>query len=99
MTKRDILKTFHPNSVRTITFEGKKVEDETVKSKRAFLLMYIAIIVLLMFLISFDGFSLDQTLNAVFTTFGNVGLCFDISSFANFSNSSSSVSVKISSIS
>ena len=22
--KRDILKTFHPNSVRTITFEGKK---------------------------------------------------------------------------
>lgn len=84
--KRDILKAFHPNSVRTITFEGKKVEDETIKSTRAFLLMYIAIIVLLMFLISFDGFSLDQTLNAVFTTFGNVGLCFDISSFASFSN-------------
>ena len=53
--------------------------------------MYIAIIVLLMFLISFDGFSLDQTLNAVFTTFGNVGLCFDISSFANFSNFSKTV--------
>ena len=89
--KRDILKAFHPNSVRTITFEGKKVEDETVKSTRAFLLMYIAIIVLLMFLISFDGFSLDQTLNAVFTTFGNVGLSFDISSFANFSNFSKTV--------
>lgn len=89
--KRDILKAFHPNSVRTITFEGKKVEDETVKSTRAFLLMYIAIIVLLMFLISFDGFSLDQTLNAVFTTFGNVGLAFDISSFANFSNFSKTV--------
>ena len=89
--KRDILKAFHPNSVRTITFEGKKVEDETIKSTRAFLLMYIAIIVLLMFLISFDGFSLDQTINAVFTTFGNVGLSFDISSFANFSNFSKTV--------
>lgn len=89
--KRDILKAFHPNSVRTITFEGKKVEDETIKSTRAFLLMYIAIIVLLMFLISFDGFSLDQTINAVFTTFGNVGLAFDISSFANFSNFSKTI--------
>ncbi len=84
--KRDILKTFHPNCVRTITFEGKKVDEETVKSTRSFLLLYIGIIILLMFLISFDGFTLDQTINAVFTTFGNVGLCFDISNFALFSN-------------
>lgn len=84
--KRDILKTFHPNCVRTITFEGKKVDEETVKSTRSFLLLYIGIIVLLMFLVSFDGLTLDQTMNAVFTTFGNVGLCFDISSFSIFSN-------------
>lgn len=84
--KRDILKTFHPNCVRTITFEGKKVDEETVKSTRSFLLLYIGIILILMFLISFDGFTLDQTLNAVFTTFGNVGLCFDISNFSLFSD-------------
>lgn len=84
--KRDILKTFHPNSVRTITFEGKKVEETTVKSTTTFLFLYIGIIVILMFLISFDGLSLNQTINAVFTTFGNVGLCFDISNFADFSN-------------
>ena len=84
--KRDILKTFHPNCVRTITFEGKKVDEETVKSTRSFLLLYIGIIVILMFLVSFDGLTLDQTINAVFTTFGNVGLCFDISSFSIFSN-------------
>ena len=84
--KRDVLKTFHPNSVRTITFEGKKVEETTVKSTTTFLFLYIGIIVILMFLISFDGLSLNQTINAVFTTFGNVGLCFDISSFAEFSN-------------
>lgn len=84
--KRDILKTFHPNCVRTITFDGKKVDEETVKSTRSFLLLYIGIIVILMFLVSFDGLTLDQTINAVFTTFGNVGLCFDISSFSIFSN-------------
>lgn len=84
--KRDILKTFHPNCVRTITFDGKKVDEDTVKSTRSFLLLYIGIIVILMFLVSFDGLTLDQTINAVFTTFGNVGLCFDISSFSIFSN-------------
>ena len=84
--KRDILKTFHPNSVRTITFEGKKVEEDTVKSTTSFLLLYIGMLLLLMFLVSFDGFTLDQTMNAVFTTFGNVGLCFDISNFSLFSN-------------
>lgn len=89
--KRDILKAFHPNCVRTITFEGKKIDEETVKSTRSFLLLYIGIIVLLMFLVSFDGFTLDQTINAVFTTFANVGLCFDISNFALFSNFSKAV--------
>lgn len=89
--KRDILKTFHPNSVRTITLEGKKVDEETVKSTKSYLILYVGIIFLLMFLISFDGFTLDQTINAVFTTFANVGLCFDISSFADFSNFSKTV--------
>lgn len=38
-----------------------------------------------------NGDASDQALNASFTTFGNVGLCFDISNFANFSNFSKSV--------
>ena len=89
--KRDVLKTFHPNSVRTITFEGKKVDDQTVKSINTFLFLYVGILITIMFLVSFDGISLSQSLNAAFTTFGNVGLCFDISNFAEFSNFSKSV--------
>ncbi|MDE5889309.1 MAG: TrkH family potassium uptake protein, partial [Bacilli bacterium] len=84
--KRDILKVIHPNSVRIITFEGKKVEEETIKSTQTFMFLYILLIILIAFLISFEGISFEQTINAVFTTFGNVGLCFDISSFANFSS-------------
>lgn len=84
--KRDILKTFHPNSVHTITFEGKKVEEDTVKSTCTFLFLYIGIILILMILISFDGLTLEQTINTVFTTFANVGLCFDISNFSFLSD-------------
>lgn len=83
--KRDILKAIHPNSVRTITFEGKKVEEDTVRSTCLYMLMYVAFIFILMFIISFDKVDLSQSINAVFTTFANVGLCFDISNFADFS--------------
>lgn len=84
--KRDILKTFHANSVRIITFEGKKVDEDIVKSTNSYLFLYIGLIILIMFLISFDGFTLDQTINAVFSTFANSGICFDIPNFAGFSN-------------
>ena len=84
--KRDILKLFHPNSVRIITFEGKKVEEDTLKSNSTFLFLYIFIIIILLFIVSLEGISLEQSINAVFSTFANVGLGFDISSFASFSN-------------
>lgn len=83
--KRDILKTFHPNSVQTITFEGKKVEESTIKNIQSFLFSYIILIIIITFIISLEGFPFEQTINAVFSTFANVGLCFDISSYASFS--------------
>lgn len=76
----------HPNRVENITFEGKKVSEELVKSTNIFLLLYVVIILFIMFIVSFDGYSLEITLNAVFTTFANVGLCFNINNFSIFSN-------------
>jgi len=84
--KRDLLKVFHPNSVHIITFEGKKVEEETVNSTCTFLFLYIFFIILIMILVSFDGHSFEVVLNAVFTTFANVGLAFEVSSFSIFSD-------------
>ena len=74
-----------PNSVNIITLEGKKVEETTVNSTCTFLFIYIMSMVLLMFLISFDKFSFEIIVNAVFTTFANVGLCFEFGSFSMFS--------------
>ena len=39
-----------------------------------------------MFVVSFDGYSLETTMNAVFTTFANVGLSFKINNFSMFSD-------------
>ena len=84
--KRDILKIIHPNSIRCIKFEGNDVPDDIIKSTRSFLFLYIIFILIIMFIVSIDGFSFEVTLNAVFSTFANVGLAFDISTFSIFSN-------------
>ena len=83
--KRELLKAIHPNSVRTITLEGKKVDEDTVRSTCLYLLLYAIFIVAIMFIVSFDKINFSQAVNATFTTFANVGLCFDISNFADFS--------------
>ncbi len=84
--KRDIQKIVHPNSVSMITFEGKKVEEETLESTKSFMFLYILLILIILFVVSLDGFSLETSINAVFSTFGNVGLYFDIPSFSMFSD-------------
>ncbi len=84
--KRDVLKVIHPNSVRTITFEGKKVESEVINSTCTFLYLYVFIIIILMILVGFNGYSFEVTTNAVFSTFANVGLSFEIGSFSMFSD-------------
>ena len=83
---RDIIKTFKPNSIKNIKFESKKVDEDTITSVRSFLFLYIIILVSLIFIISYDGLSLETTINAAFTTFANNGIAFGISSFGGFSN-------------
>ncbi|MDO4996773.1 MAG: TrkH family potassium uptake protein [Bacilli bacterium] len=83
---RSLRRIVYPNRVENITFEGKKVSEDIVKSTNIFLLLYAVIIITMMFIIGLDGHSLETTLNAVFTTFANVGLCFGIDNFSTFSN-------------
>lgn len=84
--KRDFLKAIHPNSVHIIKYEGKKVDDETINATCTFMFLYIILIIIITMIVSFDGFTFEQTINAVFTTFGNVGLCFELGAFNLFSN-------------
>ena len=85
--KRDITRLIHPNMVKDIKFEGKRLDDSVIDSTTSFLLLYVVLIIIIMFIISFDPLKLtfSETINATFTTFANVGLAFDVSNFALFS--------------
>lgn len=83
---RDLRKIIYPNRVEAIKFEGQIVSEEVVKSTNVFLFLYAILIILIMFVVSFDGYSLETTMNAVFTTFANVGLSFKINNFSMFSD-------------
>lgn len=84
---RDLARLVHPNMVKEIVFEGKKLDEETIDSTTSFLLLYVVFIIIIMFIVSLDplDLSFSKTINAVFATFANVGLCFEIDTFANFS--------------
>lgn len=82
--KRNLIKQIHPNAVQVIKFEGKKVSEETVQITNTFIFLYIALIFIFILIISLNGFNIETTINAVFTTFANVGLCFNIQNFQDF---------------
>ena len=84
--RRDILKIIHPNSVHVIKYDKKVVSDEAINSNNTFLFLYATFIVIIMFIVSLNGFNFDVTLNSVFSTFANTGLCFNIYNYAEFSS-------------
>lgn len=84
--KRDLQRVFFPSRIKMVSFEGKKLEEDIIHNTCSFMFLYFILIFLFIFIISFNGFSLSETINSVFTTFGNVGMCFEISSFSHFSN-------------
>lgn len=84
--KRDLQRVIYPSRVNTIFLEGKKVDEEIIHSTSTFMFLYFALLFLIVFLVSFDGFGLVKTINASFCTFGNVGLCFELGDFSMFSN-------------
>lgn len=84
--KRDILKVIHPNSVHIIKYDKKVVSEEAINSNNTFLFLYATFIVIIMFIVSLNGFNFDVTLNSVFSTFANTGLCFNIYNYADFSS-------------
>lgn len=84
--KRDFLKVIHPSSVRTIKFEGKAVDEQTSRAVSSYVFLYVFFLIIIMILISFDGLSLSETINATFSTFANSGMCYEIGSFSVFSD-------------
>ncbi len=72
--KRDIRKILHPNSVYTVKIDGKSVKDDIVSSINTYFILYMIIMIVSVFMLSFDekmDFTTDLT--AVIATFNNMG--------------------------
>lgn len=84
--KRNIQRIIYPSRVKMVSFEGKKLDEDIINNTGSFMYLYFITLFLIIFIICFDGVSISTAINAAFTTFGNVGMCFEISGFADFSN-------------
>lgn len=76
----------HPKSVRVIKMEGKKVSNEVVRSVNTYIVLYFAVFVASVLLISLENMSFETSFTSVAATLNNVGPGFDkVGPLENFS--------------
>ena len=73
MIKREIRHMLHPRSVGVVKFEGKRVDDQTLRSASAYFIIYMVITVLIFLLICFDRYDLTTNLSATIACVNNIG--------------------------
>ncbi len=69
----EIRKLLHPNSVKVLTVDGKRIGKEIVQGVQGYMMVYFAITVLSVLLVSLDNFDFVTTLTAVEATLNNIG--------------------------
>lgn len=71
--RREFRRISHPRTVKIITFEGKKVSDDTIRSTFAYFFIYTAIFAVSVLIVAFDNFDFATTTTAVIATLNNIG--------------------------
>lgn len=62
-----------PNSVMTVKFEGKTVDETTITSVRNYLVIYVCFVVSIILLISVDNFDATTNISATLACLNNIG--------------------------
>ena len=70
---KELLVLIHPEAVRHIRLEGKRLEQSVVTSVNCYLIMYVLIFLVSVFIVSFDKFDFVTNFSAVAATFNNIG--------------------------
>lgn len=87
---RSIHQALHPQSIEKIHVDHRVVDEKVINHVHAYLIAYVAIIMVSFLLISLDNFSIETNLSAVLATFNNIGPGFAIvgptSNFSEFSH-------------
>lgn len=77
--KREIFSVIHPNRVKSIMMDGKRISETVVKNTLAYFAAYWFIAGASMFLISFiDGYNTEVTITAVMACLNNIGPGLDL---------------------
>lgn len=86
----DLVNMIHPNAVKNVKFEGKKIENKTVNEIGYFIILYFVLIGVITLVVSLDNFNFETTLTSVVSCMGNIGPGFGLTgpmgNFSMFSN-------------
>ena len=68
-----LISFLHPRAVHKVKFEGKSVEEDTLRAVQLYFVTVIFIVAASVLLVSLDNFDLVTTFTAVTATFNNIG--------------------------
>ena len=73
--KSELHYLIHPNAVRPVKFEGKVVDRTVLRSLNSYVVIYLAILIISVFIVSLDPASKDfeTAYSAVLATYNNIG--------------------------
>ena len=84
--KYEIKKLINPNSVQILSLDGKKIDESTANGVTSYFSIYIVLIGLVLFLISFDGLDMMTNFSATVASINNIGPGFSlVGPMSNFS--------------
>lgn len=71
--RRELRHLLHPRAVGVIRFEGKKVENQTLRSVNAYFALYVFICLVVVLLLAFDRFDFATDVTATIACVNNIG--------------------------
>ena len=71
--RREIQRLLHPRAVKSLRFEGRPLEEQTIRGVLSYFAVYLFCFGAIFLLIAWESFDLETTFSAVAATFNNVG--------------------------
>lgn len=71
--KKELEYLFHPQSIKILRLEGKKLEHTVIRSANAYFIAYAMIYAVSLLIVSLDNFDFTTNFTAVAATINNIG--------------------------
>ncbi len=72
--QKELRRLSHPRSVNIITFDGRRISEETIHGTLAYLIVYIMIFCISVIAVSVDDADITTSVSGVIATLNNIGL-------------------------